>query len=118
MSLESLRNLRRAGRKPDAVVKIIVGPKPNWLDDTAAVVHIRPDATPEDMDWRPTIGMWVVVFLTGNDRALGARVLACLEAAKAKVYGAADLEGTYPCIADATERHHKNLRQSMELLCQ
>lgn len=118
MSLNSLRDLRRARRRPDEVIQIIVGPKPRWRDDTAGIVHIPVTATPEEMDWRPVVGLWVAVFVTCSDWEFGKRVLDQLEAAGARLFGAADPQKTYAMAVGADEGHHASLKNSMELLCQ
>lgn len=117
MSLEALRQLRRRGSRPDGVITILVGQLPKWRRDSAAFVHIAPDARIDQIDWRPLVGLWVAMFVTTRDTAAAAALLRCLEGVKVKFYGAADHSGTYPCVADATERHHTNLRATWEALC-
>lgn len=117
MSLDSLRSLRRSGRKPEHVVTVLIGPVPAWRQDDPAFVAVKPDALVDLMDWRPVVGLWVALFVTADPGGLAGRVMDALTAAGAKFYGAALPDGTFPCIADPTEKHHANLRRKWELLC-
>lgn len=114
MSLDSLRDLRRERMRPEEVIAVLVGPRPAWRHDSPAFVHVPQHSNPEDMDWRPLLGLWTAVFATVDDHPLVARVLICIAEAKAKFYGAALPEGTFPCVKEADERHHANLRTTLE----
>jgi hypothetical protein len=99
------------------VITVLVGQLPKWRRDDAAFVHIAPDAQIDLIDLRPLVGLWVAMFVTIDETSVAAAVLERLERVKVKFYGAADLSGTYPCVADATDRHHTNLRLTWEALC-
>lgn len=117
MSLDAIRRLRRAGHKP-AVVWVVIGDRPQWLDDDAGVVHISAEDNPALMDWMPMVGVLTVIV---QQQILPRQMLAVLDALTAigaKLYGAVDRTGVHPLLEGADEAHEKPLRRAMELLCQ
>jgi hypothetical protein len=117
MSLEAVRKMRRAGHKPQ-VVMVVVGQPSDLIQDDAGIVIVRPTDSPAAMDWRPLIGVVVAVYTLSPLPHLTIAVLDALQAAGAKLFGAADRSGVYALLEGADEQHERLLRRSMELLCQ
>ena len=118
MSLPTLRNLRLQGQRPADVVAVLIGQRPKWKDDSAALVVISDDAQPCLMDFRPLVGLWVVLVMAHDNYQLASKTLAAIEAAGAKIFGAALPCGVYPCTKNPTQEHHRVLRETWNLLCQ
>ena len=116
MSLDAIRTMRRAGQKP-AVVMVVIGERPSLVDDDAGVVFIRPGDQPAGMDWRPLVGVLVAVFTLQPLPALTIAVLDALQAAGARLFGAADTTGVY-AVVDETGAGERLMQRSWRLLCQ
>lgn len=117
MSLEAIRDLRRAGQKPTGVVQVLIGRWPKWLEDDMHLVVIRPKDDPRFMDWRPLVGLSVAVFSAETKPARTLAVLEAIEAAGAKFFGAADPNGVYPMTVGAGQAHEAVLHASWRALC-
>lgn len=116
MSLEAIRQLRRAGQKP-SVVFVVIGHTDAPLDPNTSV-HVRAADEPALMDWRPLVGVTVALFTLQPLPHLTLQVLDALQAVGVKVFGAADNSGFHPLLVDADESHERLLRRGWELLCQ
>lgn len=116
MTLQAIAKVRRKGVKP-GVVSVVIGPVPAWFDDDEGAIVVREGDTPEAMDWRPVIGVWVALFQTKQLPDLTIRTLDALKNAGAKCYGLADHTGTYPTVMNAGEEHHANLARTWRQLC-
>lgn len=116
MSLSHLRRVREQGAKP-AMVKVVIGRKPGWLEDDASVVHIPEAMNLAKQDWLPLYGVWVTVHWTegSTDRALA--VLDCLDRAGAKLFGAASADGVIPLTAEPTPKDKNLIEREWRLLC-
>lgn len=88
MSLESLRALRRDGVRPPGVLKVVVGKRVPVVEGDADVIAVPPDAQPHHMDWRPVIGMPLVLLVCEGADPLAERVFDALMAAKCNPVGA------------------------------
>lgn len=88
MSLETLRQLRREGVKPDGAIKVVVGHRVPAVDGDADVIALPMDAQPHHMDWRPVVGLPVVLLVCDGATALAERVFDALMAVKCQPIGA------------------------------
>lgn len=88
MSLETLRHLRRNGERPDAVVKVVIGKRHAAIEASPDVVTVLALDQPAFIDWRPLVGLPVVLFVCDGANDLGERVLDCVKAAGCKLLGA------------------------------
>lgn len=117
MSLDAIRQLRRAGMKPNRAIFVVIGDKPENLDDDAQAVIVRPTDNPRLMDWSPMVGLTAAVFTVAPLPGHTLAVLDALQAVNAKVFGAADATGFHPLLEGADEAHESLLRRTWELLC-
>jgi hypothetical protein len=117
MSLESLRAMRRSGNKPANLIWVVIGEHPRQVHDSESLVVVRPNVDPKFMDWRPLVGLWVALFSQGQSSELILKTLDALQAVNAKVFGAVDESGVYPCIADPKPEHNAMLHRAWELSC-
>lgn len=109
MSLDQLRTLRRAGRRP-AMVSLVIGKPPGWFDDGPSYAVVR-DARNADLS--PLLEMPVHVFdLTGNADELE-RVMQGLGAVQAKVMGVCGSIGA----CGVSEEHERVMVRYRERLC-
>ena len=118
MSLATLRTMRLQRLRPADVVTVLIGQRPKWKEDSAALVVIPDDAQPGLMDFRPLVGLWVALVMAGDNYPLASKTMKAIEAAGAKLFGAALPCGTYPCIENPTQEHHRVLGATWNLLCQ
>lgn len=116
MSLAAIRDLRMKGDRP-GIVRLIVGPAPAWLPDDATVVKIPADARPARMDWRPLVGLPVVLHQTRDLPRLTGEVMDAATKAGVKFYGAALMSGVYPCADGYDAEIRANLKKMQEILC-
>lgn len=116
MSLQSLRAARLDRQKP-GVVMVVIGDLPAWFDYDAGTIVIRPTDEPRSMDWRPMVGLLAAVFTIVQRPDLTLAVLDSLQAAGAKLFGAASDLGVFPLLTDAPEEHERLLRRGWEALC-
>jgi hypothetical protein len=117
MSLDTIRQMRRAGQKPEVVYVVIgeVAKRPREGD--SGYVWVRAYDHPALMDWRPLVGLLTVVVTTQPLPHLTIAVLDALHAASAKLFGAADTTGVYPLLEGADDEHAALLRRTWEALC-
>jgi hypothetical protein len=117
LSLETLRQWRRAGYRPGGMALVVIG---DVAPDTDAeyVVMVKPTDEPRLMDWRPLVGMTAAVFTMQPLPHLTIAVLDALNAMGIKVFGAADQFGVHPLLEGADEKHERLLQRAWELLCQ
>jgi len=111
MSLDSLRSMRRAGRRPDSVV-VIVGKPPEWMEDRAGIVVV--DSDPSTLDLRALVGLPIHLIDIQSDLDLTLAAMDATEAAGVKVLGACSAAGS--CGVD--EKHENAMRRYRENLCQ
>lgn len=111
MSLESLRSMRRTGRRPDSVV-VIVGKPPAWMEDSPGTVAI--DRDPALLDLRALVGLPIHLIDIQSDLDLTLAAMDATEAAGVKVLGACSAAGS--CGVD--EKHENAMRRYRENLCQ
>jgi len=119
MSLHDIRAMRMARKKP-GIVWVVVGALRRDFQGDQIIVEVKPDAQISLIDWRPLVGLPVVIFATQSLPALTARVLTALEAAGARLFGVADETGLHPFL-DTPENNQKAklaMGSAMELLCQ
>jgi hypothetical protein len=116
MSLESLRALRLQGNRPNAPVTVMVGMKPR-LDDNEGTVVIPAHAAPSIMDFRPLMGLWVVLVVADGCADLALKTLDAMVAAGAKVFGASLPGQPFPCFADNTPDHFRLIQETRDLKC-
>lgn len=117
MSLQALREVRLNRRKP-GVVLVVIGADAEPPMDGFSVVLVREDDDLRHMDWRPMLGVLAVVLTVKPLPHLTIAVLDALQAAGAKLFGAASDLGTFALQADADESHERLLRRAWELACQ
>lgn len=117
MSLQALREVRLSRRKP-GVVLVVIGAERDLPMDEFSVVTVREGDEPRRMDWRPMLGVLAVVLTVRPLPHLTIAVLDALQAAGAKLFGAASDLGTFPLLQDADESHDRLLRRAWELACQ
>jgi hypothetical protein len=117
MSLDTLRDLRRAGSKPDAPVKVILGTRHTWLQEWPDMVLLRESDNPSLMDWRPLVGLPVVILAQTNDAARTLSVVEAVIAAGARLLGAVDPDGSYP-IEERGSDTHRLFKKTWEAVCQ
>lgn len=113
MSLESLRQLRRAGERPSGVVKVVVGKRLPDVDGDVDVITVPADAQPQHMDWRPVIGLPLVLLVCEGATALAERTFDALMAAKCLPVGAVWGDAT----VTSDQPSKPVLRRMWELLC-
>ena len=118
MSLPSLRNLRLQGQRPAHVVTVLIGNRPDWREDDASLVVIRETDQPALMDFRPLVGLGVVLVMTVDNYPLASKTLAAIEAVGVKLFGAALPCGAYPCLENSTPEHKRLLSATWNSLCQ
>ena len=111
MSLESLRSMRRSGRRPDSVM-VIVGKPPAWMEDSPGTVAI--DRDPALLDLRALVGLPIHLIDIQPDTDLLLKTMEATEAAGVKVLGACSNIGA--CGVD--EKHENAMRRYRENLCQ
>lgn len=111
MSLETLRELRRSGSKPDAVVKVVVGRR--TADERPDVICLTASDRPAFMDWRAVIGLPVVLFTLDGFNDLGEQALDAIVAAGGRV-----IAGTWRDATVTTDEAIKpTLHRMWEALC-
>jgi hypothetical protein len=87
MSIDHIRDMRRARQKPSGVVTVVVGNLPNKFRNEPLMVEIKPGTNPALMDLRPLVGTWVApIQIEGQQAALDQAVEALLKAG-AKLFG-------------------------------
>lgn len=109
MSLEQLRAVRKAGKRPDSV-NVVIG-QPAALDDHPGVVVIAAD--PSALDLRPLLGMPVHVIDLQDDSSRTLAVVAALERLKVKALGVC---GPYGACGSSPE-HEYAMERYRESLC-
>lgn len=116
MSLQALRDFRMTGKRPSAPVMVIVGAKPFWLTDSHTFVLVTANDRPEEMDFRPLVGLWVAVVMNRPLHDLTQRLLTAMQHASAKPYGIVTDKGDVLMgVAEPTQAHELNLRGIWEL---
>lgn len=109
MSLEHLRELRRAGSRPASPVVVILGRAPRHLDDGPGKVVV----TRDDVDLSPLVGMPVHVIDLGADNELARRVVPQLEKLSVVLHG---ICGCYGTVGESPE-HERAMERYREALC-
>lgn len=109
MSLEQLRAVRKAGKRPDSVV-VLIG-RPFTVDDDAGVVVLTD--SPEATDLRPLLGMPVHVIDLQDDDTRTLAVLKALQALKVKPLGVCGRAGT----CGLSKEHEYAMERYRESLC-
>lgn len=116
MSLETLRHWRLTGHKPRGSILVVIGDVDPRID-AENVVIVKPSDNPRTMDWRPLVGLTAAIFTMQPLPHLTVAVLDALQAARVKLFGAADHEGVYPLLENADESHELLLQRTWRLLC-
>ena len=101
MSLETLRELRRAGLRPRAVTLVTKAcPKPQWrwLADDPSRVYLPQASDVRSHDLRPLVGLKVVALVDSLDKRR-AQVIEAMADVKAVLLGICDGSAA-ECIAD------------------
>lgn len=111
MSLDALRELRRAGSRPDSVVKVVVGRR--TADDRPDVICLTASDRPALMDWRAVIGLPVVLFTLDGFNDLGEQTLDAIRAAGGFVIAGAWRDGS----VTTDEAIKPTLHRMWEALC-
>ena len=112
MTIEAIRRTRLDGKKP-ALVYVVIGPHAPIHDDHTMLI-VKDGARPEDMDWRPLVGIRVALIQTQARPALAQRVLQAAHDAGAEFVGTADPMGELSLIGPEIE---PALRRAREYLC-
>lgn len=99
-----LAKMRRAGASPIAIF-VYVGKPPKWVVAGPGVIVV--DRNPRAMDWRPVVGLHVDVVEVGDQGALLAETVKCVENAKAKSIGLLCRAG----IAGINQKHEELLQR-------
>lgn len=99
------------GKKP-ALVYVVLGPHTPIHDDNTVVI-VKDSARPEDLDWRPLIGIRSVLIQTEARPELALRVIQAASDAGADFVGTADPMGEF----SLTEEIEPMLRRAREVLC-
>lgn len=86
MSLQDLLQARRARLKPEHVL-VLIGTKPDRLDDGFDRVFIRPGDRPQLMDLRALVGCTVTVVEMERDDSLFTQAVEAVAAAGARIEG-------------------------------
>lgn len=110
MSLHTLRQMRLAGSRP-ALVTVLVGKPPKWLDDAPDIVVI--DRDPAGMDLRPLMSLPVLTFEIQPNPDLLARTLDALEAEGVEFRGTCGKAG----VVGLNERQERAMVRYRERLC-
>lgn len=108
MSLDQLRAVRKAGKRPDSV-NVIVGRAD--CDDNAGIVQI--DCDPSALDLRPLIGLPVHVIDLQTDAGRTLAVVAALERLEVKALGVCGPTWSF----GVSEDHEHAMRLYREALC-
>lgn len=87
MSLLKIREMRLAGRKPQGIVTIIIGPAPKCCSGDSLVIEVKASAQPAFMDWRPLVGCWVAIYNLAGAEPLMTACVDALDKAGAKLFG-------------------------------
>lgn len=114
MSLETLGQLRRDGERPSGVLKVVVGKRVPAVDGDVDVIAVPMDAQPQHMDWRPVVGLPLVLLVCDGATALAERVFDALIAAKCKPIGAVWSD----VVVTSDEPTKPVLRRMWRTLCQ
>lgn len=112
MSLQSLAEMRRSGRVPNAVW-VLIGVVPKWIGDSPSIVTIDVRQDPLIIDFRPLVGLHVDVFEICCDDAFCERIGRAIDASKPKSSGLASRHG----FSGLNDHHVEVLRKAWELLC-
>lgn len=112
MSLLTLRDLRRSGRKPDGIVKVVVG-KRSSAEDRPDVIAVAPEDRAQFLDWRAAVGLPFALFVCDGATAQAEQVFDALLAANAKPAGACWRDGA----VTADEPTAQTLKRMWEALC-
>ncbi len=113
MSLEALRELRQHGEKPSGVIKIVIGQRSPAVDEYADVIAVLPTDQPQHMDWRPVVGLPLVLLICDGASTLADKVLTAVMAAGGKPLGASWSDDS----TSTDEAIRPTLRRMWRLLC-
>jgi hypothetical protein len=108
MSLDLLREVRRAGQRPESVI-VVIGRAD--MDDSAGVVQITD--TPHSMDLRPLIRMPVHVIDLQDDAGRTRAVIAALEELNVTPLGICGPAGS----CGVSKEHERAMERYRESLC-
>lgn len=110
MSLTTLQQVRRAGRRPAGVI-VLVGKPPSWHEDTPGIVVI--DRNPASLDLRALVGLPIHLIDLQADEGLLRLAMTATEAAGAVVRGACSAVGA----CGVSPEHETAMRRYREGLC-
>lgn len=110
MSLSTLQQVRRSGRRPSGVI-VLVGKPPRWHVDTPGIVVI--DRAPAMLDLRALVGMPIHLIDLQSDEALLRQAMDATQAAGAVVKGACSAVGA----CGVSLEHETAMRRYREGLC-
>ncbi len=113
MSLTAIRNTRMAGQRP-ALVFVVIGPHAPVHDDNTLVL-VADDDRPEAMDWRPLVGLPVVLIQPAARPALAQRAIDAMHEVGVNFIGTADPLGALPL--DDRPGLEQILTKAREQLC-
>lgn len=112
MTLQALADTRRAGMKPDGIVKVVIGRR-STADDRPDVICVTAADRPAFMDWRAVIGLPVVLFTLDGFNDLGEQTLDAVRAAGGLVIAGAWRDS----IVTTDEAIKPMLHRMWEVLC-
>jgi len=117
MSLQTLRELRMTGARPAAPVTIFIGDKRH--EDRPDLVTVAPGTNPALMDWRPVIGLCVLVVVQSRDyhQTVIQLIDELSQIDGVRFFGFAEPDEVFPTLMGADEQHKKALRRTWESLC-
>lgn len=107
MSLEQLRKVRRAGRRPQSVT-VFVG-QPSAFEDGPAYVVVDRDG----MDLRPLLGLPLTLIDVQDDRDFTWRVIEDLQALETTLVGGCLVNGA----VGVSHEHERSLIKYRRLMC-
>lgn len=116
MSLQAIRRVRELGGKP-GMVAILVGNRPDWVEDGPSVVHVNERSEVRGLDWLPLVGVWVTVYWLSGSKQRALDVVDALEQAGAKVFGAYIGGKAYALTGNRSEEEVRAIREYGEALC-
>jgi hypothetical protein len=113
MTLQALRQVRLQGGKPSSLVKVVVGKRVPALESQPDLITVTDSDRPALMDWRPVVGLPVVLFVCRGADLLGEAVLDALVPAGCRLEGAAWWDAT----VSTDEETKPVLHRMWDLLC-
>jgi hypothetical protein len=87
MSLDHIRDMRIARKKPSGIVTVVIGSLPKKFRTDPLMVEIKAGVNPSLLDLRPLVGVWVAAILIEGQQAALDQAIEALAKAGAKLFG-------------------------------